>query len=150
MQNYFLKVSGKATNIRIVSAFSIHTDTPKFMHIKAYLHVNHMEYYGLLTFTTLWTIQKTNCYFLNFPRKQDLTLHANCVHWKQFVWNIKPVFSEKIRKIFPCCLLTISPKVLSIKKKSVHTWIQASKVNIFCTVKHIFNSIAELPKLRTV
>ena len=23
-------------------------------------------------------------YFLIFPRKQDLTFHANCLHWRQF------------------------------------------------------------------
>ena len=34
---------------------------------------------------------------LIFPRKQDLTFHAN---WRQFAWNAKSFFSVKIRTIF--------------------------------------------------
>ena len=34
--------------------------------------------------------------FLIFPRKQELTFHANC----QFVWNVISCFLRKIRKIF--------------------------------------------------
>ena len=35
-----------------------------------------------------------------FPRKQDLAFHANCLHWRQFAWNAKSCFLGKIRKIF--------------------------------------------------
>ena len=31
-------------------------------------------------------------FFLIFPRKQDLTFHANCLHWRQFAWNAKSCF----------------------------------------------------------
>ena len=37
-------------------------------------------------------------YFLNFPRKQGLTFHANCLHWRQFAWNVETCFLGKIRK----------------------------------------------------
>ena len=36
-------------------------------------------------------------YFSYFPRKQDLTFHENCLHWRQFAWNVKSCFLEKIR-----------------------------------------------------
>ena len=38
--------------------------------------------------------------FLIFPRKQDLTFHANCLLRRQFAWNVKSCFLGKIRKIF--------------------------------------------------
>ena len=36
--------------------------------------------------------------FLIFPRKQDLTFHANCL-LEKFAWNVKFCFLGKIRKI---------------------------------------------------
>ena len=41
---------------------------------------------------TFWNI------FLIFPRKQDLTVHVNCLHWKQFAWNFKSCFLGKNKK----------------------------------------------------
>ena len=38
--------------------------------------------------------------FLIFPRKQDLTFHANCLLRRQFAWNVKSCSLGKIRKIF--------------------------------------------------
>ena len=38
--------------------------------------------------------------FLIFPRKQDLTFHANCLLRRQFAWNVISCFLRKIRKIF--------------------------------------------------
>ena len=39
--------------------------------------------------------------FLIFPRKQDLTLHANCLLLRrQLAWNVKSCFLGKVRKIF--------------------------------------------------
>ena len=35
--------------------------------------------------------------FLIFPRKQDLTFHAHCLHWRLLAWNVT-LFSRK--KIF--------------------------------------------------
>ena len=32
--------------------------------------------------------------------KQDLTFHANCLHWRQCEWNVKSCFLGKIRKYF--------------------------------------------------
>ena len=38
--------------------------------------------------------------FLIFPRKQDLTFHANCLLRRKFAWNVISCFLRKIRKIF--------------------------------------------------
>ena len=43
--------------------------------------------FSALTFTTLWVDSaddKLMAFILNFPGKQDLTFHANCLHWRQF------------------------------------------------------------------
>ena len=42
--------------------------------------------------------QLTGDIFLIFPRKYALKFHANCL--RQFAWNVKAYFLEKIRKIF--------------------------------------------------
>ena len=59
---------------------------------------------GILTFTTLLAFQHTTNWYsskLLFSRKQVLTFHANCLHWRQFAWNLKTCFlRRKIRKIF--------------------------------------------------
>ena len=45
--------------------------------------------------------QTTNWwYFSYFPRKLDLTFHANCLLRRQFAWNVISCFLRKIRKIF--------------------------------------------------
>ena len=31
-------------------------------------------------------------YFSYFPRKQNLTCHANCLCWRRFAWNVKSFF----------------------------------------------------------
>ena len=38
------------------------------------------------------------CFLLIFPRKQDLTFHANCLQLRQFARKINPVFEEKLEK----------------------------------------------------
>ena len=55
--------------------------------------------------------------FLNFyPKYQDSTIHANSLHWRQSVLNVKSCFLGKIRKIFQdVFLLKILPRVLSVK-----------------------------------
>ena len=55
-----------------------------------------------------------NC--LLIPRKQDLIFHANCLLRRQFAWNVKSCFLGKIRKnISKCRLLKILPRVLSFR-----------------------------------
>ena len=55
----------------------------------------------VLTFTTLWSESADNkllIFFLIFPQKQDLTFHANCLHWRHYYYlheMSKPVFLEK-------------------------------------------------------
>ena len=34
-------------------------------------------------------IQQMILFFFIFHRQQDLTFHANCLHWRQFAWNVK-------------------------------------------------------------
>ena len=55
---------------------------------------------------TVWNI------FLIFPRKQDLTFHANCLHWRQFAWNGKSCLMRKIMKISSICRLRNLSKAL--------------------------------------
>ena len=54
-----------------------------------------------LTFPMLWANSaddKLIFFFFHFPRKQDLTLHANCFLRRQFAWSVRPYFMGKIRK----------------------------------------------------
>ena len=46
-------------------------------------------------------------FFLFFPRKQDLIIHAKSFQLRQFAWNVKSCFSGKIS---PVCRLLISPE----------------------------------------
>ena len=51
--------------------------------------------WDILNLLALVLIQQTAkwwYFFLIFPRKQDLTFHANCLHWRQFAWNVKSCF----------------------------------------------------------
>ena len=48
----------------------------------------------------IFSRRQTDDIFLIFPRKQDLTFHANCLLRRQFAWNVKSCFLGKIRKIF--------------------------------------------------
>ena len=73
-----------------------------------------------LTFITLGLFSRWQIYniFLYFLRKQDLTFHSNCLHWRQFAW-CQILFPEKIKKnISKCRLLKILPTVLSINYRS--------------------------------
>ena len=55
--------------------------------------------------------------FLIFPRKQDITFHANCLLRRQFAWNVISCFLGKNKKnVSKCHLLKILPRVLSVKE----------------------------------
>ena len=81
---------------------------------------------------------------LIFPRKQDMTFHANCLHWRQFAWNVKSCFLGKIRKRSPVMSPAESAKrvlkVKSIKKNNcceitmVLSLLQHHLINIFFSV----------------
>ena len=76
-----------------------------------------------LNFTILWTNSaddKLMIFFLFlFLRKYDLTCHANCLHWRQFAWNIKTCFLGNIRtNISICHQLKILPRMLNVKVKN--------------------------------
>ena len=59
-----------------------------------------------------------------FPRKQSLTLQANCLNRRQFAWNVKACFLEKIRKnIWKCHLLKFLPSMLSIKENILQCFL---------------------------
>ena len=80
--------------------------------------------------------------FLIFPRKQDLTFHANCLLRRQFAWNVKSCFLGKLRKIFSKYrLLKILPRVLGVKE--VSKVINSNKMNNHaCTLpQNIFKTI---------
>ena len=47
--------------------------------------------------------------FLVFPRKQNLTFHANGLQWRQFAWNVNLVFWEKQEK-YQFIICWISPE----------------------------------------
>ena len=44
--------------------------------------------------------RQTDDIYRIFPRKHDLSLHANCLIRRQFAWGVKSYFLGKIRKIF--------------------------------------------------
>ena len=77
-----------------------------------------------LTLSMLWANSaddKLIFFFLIFPRKQDLTVHANCLLRRQFTWNVKSYFLGNIRKnISKYLLLNFLPSMLSLEKK----WIE--------------------------
>ena len=90
----------------------------------AFQYCNPFPLSGLIQQTTNWF------FFFIFHRKQDLTFHANCLHWKQYVWKVKSYFPEKNKIIFQnvvffffffnraCYALNIKPTYLG--HKSVH------------------------------
>ena len=41
-------------------------------------------------------------------------IHANCLHWRQFAWNVKSCFLGKIQKYFKMSLLKILPRELRL------------------------------------
>ena len=67
-------------------------------------------------FTTPWANSADNTvmiFFLSFPRKQDLTCHANCLH-RNNLHEIPNLFTGKNKKnISICHLLKILPRVLN-------------------------------------
>ena len=61
---------------------------------------------GILTLNTLWANsadKKLMIYFLIFPRKQNMSFHANCLNLHEMS---KLLFWKKIRKIFQFILLS--------------------------------------------
>ena len=91
------------------------------------LKVNVSCFHLCLTFTTLLANSaddKLMILFLIFPTQQDLTFHANCLHWRQFAWNVKPVFWKNIYFKMMSAENFLS-RVVSIN--STFAWIQVSR-----------------------
>ena len=85
---------------------------PIYIQLEANMHFNTFDFQYLQDSHFLLLIDSSSCPI--FPRKQASTFHANCLNWRQFTWNIKSYFLEKIRKnISICCLLKILSRVLS-------------------------------------
>ena len=59
-----------------------------------------LAYFNLYHSLGIFSRRQNDDIFLIFPRKQDLTFHANCLLRRQFAWNVKSCFLGKIRKIF--------------------------------------------------
>ena len=69
-------------------------------------------------------VDKLMIFFLIFPSKLDLTIHANCLLRRQFAWSVKSYFLGKIRKIFQnivCWNFYPVFKVYSVQILSVNT-----------------------------
>ena len=49
-------------------------------------------------------------FFFTFPRKQDMTFHANCLPGDNLHEMSKPVFWEKIKKVSSVCHLLKMPR----------------------------------------
>ena len=82
----------------------------------------------LIHFTTLWANSADDIlviFFLIFPRKWNLTFHAN---WKQVAWNVRPSFLKKKKNIFRNVICwNVLARVLSDKHqtediKGVYQW----------------------------
>ena len=124
-----------------------------------------------MAFTTLLTKSAGSVlviFFLIFPRKQDLTFHANCLQWKNISkwflhmanWWYFSYFSygdnflEKIRKnISKCCLLKILPWVLSPLRERFFvsgTGLRPSLVPLLQSLrKHTYSNILKLSPPKT-
>ena len=65
------------------------------------------------------TDEKFMIFFYMFPRKQDLTFHANCLHWRQYAQNVKICFFREKKKenYFECRLLKILSRALYVLNK---------------------------------
>ena len=78
--------------------------------------------------------------FLIFPRKEDLTFHANCLHQRQFAWNVKTYFLGKIRKNISICHLLKTGFNISCKLSPMETICMKCQI-LFCrkNKKNYFN-----------
>ena len=76
------------------SGFRMSLSVCFLIHMKIWNNFN--LYYSLGLFSR-WQINDS---FLIFPRKLELTFHANSLQWRQFTWNVKSSFLGKMRKVF--------------------------------------------------
>ena len=86
-----------------------------------------------LTYTTLGKFSRwhIDSIFLIFPRKQDLTFHANCLQWRQFAWNAKSCFLGKIRKIFQNVVCwKFFPRVLNWNENRTSSCVYWSRLQV--------------------
>ena len=84
--------------------FNLNTWTPYSFTILV-LNLKNSSFYILMCLNLyhslgIFSRRQNDVIFLIFPRKQDLTFHANCLLRRQFAWNVKSCFLGKIRKIF--------------------------------------------------
>ena len=55
-----------------------------------------------------------------FPRKQDLTFHANCLKWRQFAWNVKSCAGKNKKNVTNFLFAELTQRV--VKLKSFQKW----------------------------
>ena len=67
-----------------VFTYFFDTSTPFF-----HYHINNLT---LIAFWVKFSADDILKYFLLFPRKQDLTFDANCLHWRHLAWTVKACF----------------------------------------------------------
>ena len=104
----------------------------------------------------IWHFMQTVSNGFDFSYKSspyDLTFHANCLHYRQFAWNVISWFlGENKKNISVCLLLKSLPRVLSVKqliymvnkvfvsisnkiiitlvqKQKMHTWVSAVDID---------------------
>ena len=90
--------------------------TPVARRIWGFAYWETFVLWALLTSTTLWADSADNklmIFFLIFPGNRIWQYNTNCLHWRQFAWNVKPCFLGKMEKSISIChLLKILPRVL--------------------------------------
>ena len=70
------------------------------------------------------------------PRKQVLTFHANCLHWRQFAWKVKSCFLGKIRKnIISLLPIELAQRVVKVKQLGSQ-WGPCPAVQMHMLVQH--------------
>ena len=74
--------------------------------------------------------------FLIFPRKQDVSFHANCLHWRKLAWNVTASFLWQIRKNIPIRRRPkILPRVLNVNRLCI---CGLQILRLICTVDNFF------------
>ena len=73
------------------------------------------SYLMLSSLGKIFSRRHIEIFFLIFPRKQGLTFLANCLHCRQYAWNVKSWFRVKIRKYHQFVVCWISLEKVKVK-----------------------------------
>ena len=70
----------------------------------------------LSTLDKFFCRQHFEIFFLIFSEKQDLTFNANCLQWRQFACNVKPVSRKNKKTITNLLSAELAQRVVKVKK----------------------------------